>query len=94
MTELISLYDYLSRAAGSKLGAEVAKYAKHENVRVGTRQVDNKAYSGPVNLYERSFLEAFFNNQSNQSLITEDKRLYTERMLKKHASKSNSELPF
>jgi hypothetical protein len=99
MSELMSLYDYLGRAAGAKLGAKVGGVAKAIGARVGIREVSNKVYSGPVNLYERSFLDQFFNTKDHEDLIDEDKRLYIEKMLKKHKNflpkaSTNNELPF
>lgn len=99
MSELMSLYDYLGRAAGSKLGAKVGGVAKATGARVGVREVHNKAYSGPVNLYEKSFLDLFFNAKDHEDLIDEDKRLYTEKLLKKHANflpkaSTDDKLPF
>ncbi len=86
MPELMSLYDYLGRAAGAKLGAEVAIFAKAARAVVGTREVSNKKYSGPVNLYEKSLLESFFNDKKHADVIDEDKQLYAQKLLKKHAN--------
>ena len=84
MSELMSLYDYLGRAAGAKLGAKVGGVAKATGARVGVREVSNKVYSGPVNLYEKPFLDLFFNAKDHEEVIDEDKRLYAEKLLKKH----------
>lgn len=99
MSELMSLYDYLGRAAGAKLGAKVGGVAKAIGARVGIREVANKKYSGPVNLYEKSFLDLFFNAKDNEEVIDEDKRLYAEKLLKKHANflpkaSTDDSLPF
>lgn len=99
MSEIMSLYDYLGRAAGSKLGAQVAISAKATGARVGIREVSNRKYTGPVNLYEKPFLDVFFNNKDNEDVIDEDKRLYIEKMLKKHKdflpkATPSDELPF
>jgi hypothetical protein len=99
MSELMSLYDYLGRAAGAKLGAKVGGVAKSIGARVGIREVSNRAYSGPVNLYEKPFLDAFFNAKDNEEIIDEDKRLYAEKLLKKHKNflpkaSTDESLPF
>lgn len=97
MSQLLSLFDYLHYPAGQALGAEVAKYAKTKGAVVGTRQVKNKKYTGPVNLYTKDLLESFFTEESHQALIAEDKHEYTKKLLKKHSAslpKLNPELPF
>ena len=60
MTEFISLYDYLGRAAGKELGKRVAEMAMSMGIRAQTRIISNKAYSGEVCLYPKSFLELYF----------------------------------
>jgi hypothetical protein len=57
---MISLYDYLEKAAGMDLGKQVSDYAKIRKAKVGTRNVSNRKYSGIVHLYEKEFLEEFF----------------------------------
>jgi hypothetical protein len=97
MTQLLSLFDYLHYPAGQVLGAEVAKYAKQKGATISTRQVTNKKYTGPVNLYTPDLLESFFTEEKYQELITEDKHNYIKKILKKHENvvpKSNNELPF
>jgi hypothetical protein len=97
MPELISLFDYLRYPAGKVLGAEVANYAKSKSAIISTRQVSNKKYTGPVNLYTKDLLELFFSEESHQALIAEDKHRYIQKLLKKHENvvpKANNELPF
>ena len=97
MTQLLSLFDYLRYPAGQVLGAEVAKYAKQKGATISTRQVANKKYTGPVNLYTSDLLELFFSEESHQALIAEDKHEYVKKLIKKHENvvpKSNNELPF
>lgn len=60
-TEMISLYDYLGHAAGSKLGKQVADYAKIRKAKCAIREVSNPAYKGTVMLYTRAFLDECFN---------------------------------
>lgn len=97
MSELVSLYDYLRYPAGQVLGAEVAKYAKQKGASISTRQVSNKKYTGPVNLYTKDLLESFFSEEHYQALIIADKHTYIKKILKKHENvvpKANDELPF
>jgi hypothetical protein len=61
---MLSLYDYLGKAAGSELGKQVAEYAKIKNTKIGIREVANPRYTGKVMLYEKSFLDDFFKVQS------------------------------
>jgi hypothetical protein len=60
MTEFISLYDYLGRAAGNELGKQVADYAAAARVPHKIRQVSNPKYVGSVMLYPQAFLELYF----------------------------------
>ena len=76
---MISLYDYLGRAAGPDLGWSVAKYAKQSNASIASREVSNPKYTGTVNLYERGFLDIYFNLPNHASLIEADKEWYNKR---------------
>ena len=60
MTEFISLYDYLGKAAGKELGKRVSEYALISRVQYKIRQVSNAKYTGPIMLYPKSFLELYF----------------------------------
>jgi len=51
--EMMSLYDYLGRAAGSRLGKQV-----YEEVQ--SKDIVTKYYNGPVLLYPTSFLKEYF----------------------------------
>ena len=42
---MLSLYDYLGRAAGKELGKHVAAYAHNQKTKIETRQVSNPVYS-------------------------------------------------
>ena len=57
---LMSLYDYLGRAAGKQLGAEVATTAAALREVIEERYVENPAYKGNVHLYRREFLDEYF----------------------------------
>lgn len=57
---MMSLYDYLGRAAGPELGKRVASAAAAKEITFGSRHVENKTYTGEVLLYPKSFLDEFF----------------------------------
>jgi len=60
--EMLSLYDFLGRAAGSDLGMAVfAEFKnKYPEEKVGSRQVSNPKYTGNIDLYPRWFLNEYF----------------------------------
>ncbi len=57
---MMSLYDYLGRAAGSALGEQVAKKATKMGIKIETRFVKNPSYEGNVMLYPEEFLKLYF----------------------------------
>lgn len=57
---MISLYDYLGKAAGSELGKQVNAYAYIRQAETGLRYVENPVYKGKIMLYTREFLDEFF----------------------------------
>mgnify|MGYP001169029692 CR=1 FL=1 len=65
--EMISLYDYLGRAAGPDLGKKVAYAAAQAKIKSEIREVSNVKYSGPIMLYPRTFLDNFFGGGLNES---------------------------
>ena len=72
---LISLYDYLGKAAGKELGGKVYQFANIMGARVGTKTVSYSPYQeGRIMTYERQLLDQFFRVQS---LFTE-KLVFTE----------------
>ncbi len=64
----MSLYDYLGKAAGVKLGDEVNKAAQEKKIPYHSRQVENPKYSGTVMLYPKWFLDGFFKKEDNDEL--------------------------
>jgi hypothetical protein len=58
--EYLSLYDYLGKAAGEKLGKEVKQEADKQGILPQTREVSNPKYTGTVLLYPKLFLEFYF----------------------------------
>ena len=71
---MMSLYDYLGRPAGSELGQQVAAAAAANYVKFETRHVSTKTYTGKIMLYPKSFLDSFFGgvnegNNNNKQLL-------------------------
>ena len=66
MSEFISLYDYLGKAAGSTLGKKVADYAASKNVPHKIRHVSNPKYTGEIMLYPEEFLDTYFDSTPEQ----------------------------
>lgn len=60
---MMSLYDYLGRAAGKSLGGEVFRTAMVLKETVEERPISNPAYTGNVHLYRREFLDEYFNKK-------------------------------
>ena len=65
--EMISLYDYLGRAAGPDLGKTVATAAAKAGIKSEIREVSHVGYKGPIMLYPRTFLDNFFGGGLNES---------------------------
>jgi hypothetical protein len=58
--EYLSLYDYLGKAAGEKLGKEVKQEADKQEILTQTREISNPKFTGIVYLYPKEFLEFYF----------------------------------
>ena len=65
--EMISLYDYLGRAAGPDLGKTVATAAAKAGIKSEIREVSHVGYKGPIMLYPTDFLDNFFGGGLNES---------------------------
>jgi hypothetical protein len=70
--EMLSLYDYLGRAAGKKLGEQVAAYAKLRKARYGTKEVSHFGYHGTVQTYTKRFLDECFTAKKVFEPVQED----------------------
>jgi hypothetical protein len=57
---MMSLYEYLGRAAGPELGKEVADTAVKLRETIQEQDVSNPKYTGKVKLYRREFLDEYF----------------------------------
>jgi hypothetical protein len=62
MEEMLSLYDYLGKAAGKELGAAVNNFAKTNKIPVAIKEVSNPKYKGKIMMYPKSFLDVYFND--------------------------------
>jgi len=58
--EYLSLYDFLKKPAGEKLGLEVATEARKQGIETKTREISNPKFTGAVLLYPKDFLEFYF----------------------------------
>ena len=67
MSIMISLYDYLGRAAGPDLGKQVAIAASKAGIKSEIREVSHVGYKGSIMLYPRQFLDNFFGGGLNES---------------------------
>ena len=85
LKNFLSLYDYLGRAAGPKLGSEVAPYAARLNEPQGPKnQVDNSKYKGPINTFRPDFLDFFFTRAADKAVIKADLRAFKAKQAKKN----------
>lgn len=66
--EMVSLFDYLGKPAGSELGKNVATVAMLHGVHIEERFVETRNYSGRILLYPRDFLDLYFNNKLPQPI--------------------------
>ena len=60
---MLSLYDYLGKAAGKELGAAVNNFAKENKIPVEIKEVSNPKYKGKIMMYPKSFLEIYFEDK-------------------------------
>lgn len=67
--EYLSLYDYLEKPAGEKLGLEVAAEARKQGIQIQTRQISNPKFEGIVLLYPKDFLEFYFREPESNQII-------------------------
>jgi hypothetical protein len=66
--EMMSLYDFLGRAAGGELGKQVAEAAAQAKVGFETKEVTNPRYTGKVMMYPKSFLDQYFDVDQTDDL--------------------------
>ena len=59
--EMMSLYEYLGRAAGPELGKAVAEAATKAKVKIDSHHVETPKYTGQILKYPVEFLKTYFN---------------------------------
>lgn len=64
--EMISLFDYLKKPAGSELDKQVASAAMNEKILIGSKQVSNPKYKGNILMYPKTWLDEYFNKTNNE----------------------------
>jgi len=69
---MMSLYDYLGKAAGPELGKEVCEVAVKLKETIQEREVSNPKYTGKIKLYRREFLDTYFGNVVYEDEKVED----------------------
>ena len=57
---MMSLFEFLGRAAGGELGAEVYKTARALKETINSSKIVNPKYEGNVMTYRREFLDEYF----------------------------------
>ena len=60
--QMLSLYDYLGKAAGMDLGKKVCSEAVKRKEKIEERAISNPKYKGIVHLYRKEFLDDYFKN--------------------------------
>lgn len=69
---MMSLYEYLGKAAGQELGKAVADTAMKLQETIKQQDVSNPKYTGKVMLYRREFLDEYFGNK----IYVDDGKVY------------------
>jgi len=69
---MMSLYDYLGKAAGPELGKEVCEVAVKLKETIQEREVSNPKYTGKIKLYRREFLDTYFGNIVYEDVTDKD----------------------
>ena len=66
---MISLYDYLGRAAGKELGGRVKLYADKVGAISEDRNISNSKYTGLVTLYEEELIDEYARLYPEENLV-------------------------
>jgi hypothetical protein len=78
--EFMSLYDYLGRAAGSKLGKQVFNYSKKLKITTKSKHVKHDGYDGIIICYPVDFLKSYFYEKEkfnkHEQYIRENKQYF------------------
>jgi hypothetical protein len=67
--QMLSLYDYLGKAAGPILGKEVHKIAYNKKIPFAIKEISNPKYTGKILMYPKYFLDEYFgvDNKKNDN---------------------------
>lgn len=68
LKKYVSLFEFLQKPAGEKLGMEVSIFARNIGVPIKHRDITNPKFSGKVILYPYGFLMLYFNWRDRQSI--------------------------
>ena len=71
MEEMLSLFDYLGKPAGSELGKQVAAAAAVDKIKFNVKYVSNPKYKGDILMYPKTWLDNYF-NKTTQNYETDD----------------------
>ena len=64
-SEMLSIFEYMGNRTPEKgTGDKVYKHARKVGAKFETKEVSTTNYTGKVMLYERSFLDVYFNNNT------------------------------
>ena len=80
-TDYMSLFDYLGRAGGDKLGKQVFEFAKKNGIKPMSKQVSTTAYTGKILCYPPSFLHTYFVSRDEWKKVQDNQdsnRVYFE----------------
>jgi len=72
---MISLFEYLGKAAGGHLGKEVYISAIQNGVRWEKKKVSNPKYTGDVMTYPKSFLDEYFKGKADEHKAKESQKI-------------------
>lgn len=61
--QMMSLYEYLGKAAGSELGKAVYQASTSAKVPTETHEVSTPKYTGKIMRYPKTFLDIYFKNK-------------------------------
>jgi hypothetical protein len=65
IADMISIFEYMGRRTPERgTGAKIWNHAKSIGANISTMQVETPKYTGKILLYERSFLDDYFNQQT------------------------------
>ena len=66
MEEMLSLFDYLGKPAGSELGKQVAAAAAVDKIKFNTKYVSNPKYKGDILMYPIDWLDYYFSKKETK----------------------------